>query len=224
MILVDRLAFCDKVESPDATKLPVLFAINLLKDKNGRIDLTLPVSGSLEDPQFDIMAVVGQIFGSPLKAAETSPFSLIAAGEGAGDELAYVEFQPGVATLTPDAEKKLATLVKILEDRPGLTLELAARCDAAKDTEALKKALLAQRLAAAPKDLPKEAREKLAAQPIEVGQAELDALAARRAELVKAYLSATGRLPADRVVVASSSAKAPDEPKAHLSRVDFALR
>ncbi len=223
-ILVDRLAFGDKVESPDATKLPVLFAINLLKDKNGRIDLTLPVSGSLEDPQFDIMAVVGQIFGSPLKAAETSPFSLIAAGEGAGDDLAYVEFQPGAATLTPDAEKKLATLVKILEDRPGLKLELAARCDAAKDTEALKKALLAQRLAAAPRDLPKEAREKLAAQPIEVGQAELDALAAQRAELVKAYLSATGRLPADRVVVASSSAKAPDEPKAHLSRVDFALR
>jgi hypothetical protein len=223
-ILVDQLAFGEKVESPDATKLPVLFAINLLKDKNGRINLVLPVSGSLEDPKFDVMAVISQIFGSPLKAAETSPFSLITAGAGDGDDLAFVEFEPGLATLTPKAEKKLGALVTVLEDRPGLKLEIASRAGGAKDMEALRQAALERRMASAPKDLPKEAREKLAAQPIEIGEQDFTLLAAQRAELVKGYLCASDRLPAERVVVASGPAKAAEESKAHLSRVDFALR
>jgi hypothetical protein len=222
-ILIDQLAFGEKVESPEATKLPVLFAINLLKDKNGRINLVLPVSGSLEDPKFDVMAVVSQIF-SPMKTAQTSPFSLITAGAGDGDDLAYVEFEPGLSALTPQAEKKLAALVKVLDDRPGLKLELASRIDEAKDLEALKRAALEQRMAAAPKDLSKEAREKLAAQPVEIAPQELARLAAQRAELVKGYLCATDRLPAERVVVATGPSKPAGETKAHLSRVDFALR
>lgn len=222
-ILVDQLTFGEKVESPEATKLPVLFAVNLLKDKNGRINLVLPISGSLEDPQFDVMAVMSQIF-SPMKTAETSPFALLTAGAGDGEDLAYVEFEPGAAALTPRAEAKLAALVKVLDDRPGLKLELAPRIDPAKDVEALKKAALEQRLADAPKDLPKEAREKLAAQPIEIGEQDLTALATQRAELVKAYLCAADRLPAERVVLASAPAKAGEGGKAVLSRVDFALR
>ena len=222
-ILVDQLAFGDKVESPEATKLPVLFAVNLLKDKNGRINLVLPMSGSLEDPKFDIGAVIGQMFSGPLRKAETSPFSLIAAGAG-GDDLAFVEFQPGLATLTPAAEKKLGALVTALQDRPGLKIEIASWLDKAKDVEALKAAALQSKLAAAPKDLSKEAREKLAAEPIEIGEDQLTALSAKRTELVKAYLIASGRLAAERVVVASGPAKPPQESKAQLSRVDFALR
>jgi len=57
-ILLDQLAFGDKVEGPDATTLPVLFAVNLLKDADGRIDLELPITGSLEDPQFDMGALI----------------------------------------------------------------------------------------------------------------------------------------------------------------------
>jgi len=223
-ILVDQLAFGDKVESPEATKLPVLFAINLLKDKNGRINLVLPVSGSLEDPKFDVMAVVSQIFGSPLKAAQSSPFSLITAGASDGDDLAYVAFEPGLATLTPKAEKKLASLVTVLQDRPGIKLEVAARVDDAKDLEALKQAALEKRMASAPKDLSAEAREKLAAQPVEVGAQDLVTLATQRAEIVKGFLCAADRLPAERVVLASAPAKAGDAGKAVLSRVDFALR
>ena len=60
-ILVDQLTFGDKVESPEATKLPVLFALNLLKDSKGRIDLELPIAGSLEDPKFELGALIGQV-------------------------------------------------------------------------------------------------------------------------------------------------------------------
>lgn len=227
-ILIDQLAFGDKVESPDATTLPVLFAVKLLKDKNGRIDLQLPVSGSLEDPRFEFGALIAQVVRNMFGMAATSPFTLMTASaggkEGDADDLAFVEFEPGLATLSPAGEKKLETLVKLLQDRPGLKLEIAPRIDPAKDVEALKAAALQRKLAAAPKDLPKEAREKLEKEPIEVSEAELAALSARRGEQVKSYLVASGRLAAERVAVANGPAKEKQGSKARLSRVDFALR
>jgi pyruvate/2-oxoglutarate dehydrogenase complex dihydrolipoamide dehydrogenase (E3) component len=90
--------------------------------------------------------------------------------------------------------------------------------------EALKAAALKRKLAQAPKDLSKEAREKLMKEPIEIGADELAALAAKRAEQVKTYLTASGRLPPDRVLVASGPARAQEGSKARSSRVDFALR
>ncbi len=223
-ILVDHLTFGDKVESPDATKLPVLFLVNLLKDAKGRINLELPISGSLEDPKFELGALIGQMFGGFFQKAATSPFSVLAAAAGGGDDLAFVEFEPGLAELTPAAQKKMEALVKVLQDRPGLKLEIASRIDATRDVEALKAAALKRKLAAAPKDLSKEAREKLMKEPIEIGADELGALAANRAEQVKAYLTASGRLPPDRVLVASGPASAQEASKAPSSRVDFALR
>jgi hypothetical protein len=60
-LLLDQLTFGEKVESPDATKLPVLFAVSLLKNAKGEIDLDLPVSGSLDDPQFSVFGIVVKI-------------------------------------------------------------------------------------------------------------------------------------------------------------------
>ena len=230
-LVIDHLKFGEKVESPDATTLPVLFAVKLLTDAKGRIDIQLPISGSLEDPKFTFSALIGQMFGNLFKTAESSPFSLIAAAagggrKGAGEDLAFVEFDPGHAELSPAARKKLETLVKVLQDRPGLKLEIAPRIDPARDGEALKAAALQRKLAAAPKDLSQQARERLMHEPIEVGEDALGALSAKRAEQVKAYLTARGRLPPEQVLVASGAAqaKAHEGPKVRLSRVDFALR
>jgi len=73
----EQLTLGDKVESPNATKLPVKLAIALLKDRNGEIKLDIPVSGSLDDPQFSVFRVVLQIIQNLLVKAATSPFSLL---------------------------------------------------------------------------------------------------------------------------------------------------
>jgi hypothetical protein len=43
--------------SPDALAIPVALAVALLKDRHGEINLHLPVSGSINDPQFRISPV-----------------------------------------------------------------------------------------------------------------------------------------------------------------------
>jgi uncharacterized protein involved in outer membrane biogenesis len=146
-IYLDQLTFGEKVESPTATKLPVPFVVSLLKDRNGVIDLNLPISGTIEDPQFSIWAVIGQVIGNLITKAATAPFALL--GGAGGEELAYVEFAPGTATLDADDEKKLQTLAKALADRPGLKLDVAGRVDPATDREGLKRAAVDREVKAA---------------------------------------------------------------------------
>lgn len=139
-IFIDQLTFGDRVESPTATNLPVRLAVSLLKNSRGEIDVDIPISGSLEDPQFSLGGVIFRAFVNLIVKAVTAPFSLLASAFGGGDqELGYVEFAPGSARLTPESEKRLETLVKALNDRTALKLDIEGRVDPAKDTDGLRR-------------------------------------------------------------------------------------
>ena len=142
-VVLDQLTFGDHVDSPSATKLPILLAVALLKDSNGAIHLDLPVQGSLDDPEFSVFGIVVQIIVNLITKAITAPFALIGAIAGShADELAYVEFAPGRSDLSPPAEAKLQTLAKGLADRPALRLDIAGRAVPDGDREGLKRVAL----------------------------------------------------------------------------------
>ena len=141
---LDQLTFGEHVESPTATKLPVLLAVSLLKDRNGVINLDLPIQGTLDDPKFSVWGVIVQIFVNLITKAVTAPFALLGAiaGGPAGEQLAYVEFAPGRADLSADAQTKLRTLAKALADRPGLKMDVIGRAAPDADRDGLKRATL----------------------------------------------------------------------------------
>ena len=215
-IRLDQLTFGQKVESPDATTLPVLFAVNLLKDSEGRIDLELPIKGSLDDPQFDISALIGTFVSSLLKKAITAPFSLLAAAfggdggakqgsgansagaSGASSDLAFIAFKPGTAEVDAAQRAKLERISRALKDRPALKLEMAGHVDPEADAAALR---------------------DLVAGPVD--PAGMQWLAARRAEWVRNYLTSQGGLPAERVLVAGGDA---GDVSTRVSRVEFTLK
>jgi uncharacterized protein involved in outer membrane biogenesis len=141
-VYLDQLTFGDKVDSPDATKLPVLLAVSLLKDRNGVIDVNLPISGSLDDPEFSIGGIIVRVILNLITNAVMAPFSLIASLTGGGEELGYAEFVAGSAALDAGAEEKLKKLAKALADRPGLKLDIAGRIDPAADPDGIKRASL----------------------------------------------------------------------------------
>jgi len=148
-LFVDQLTFGDKVDSPDATKLPVLLAVALLRNSRGEIDLHLPVSGSLSDPEFSVGGIIVRALINLLTKAVTAPFSLLASAfQGADDvgELSYVEFDPGAGTLSDKADKKLDALAKALADRPELKLEITGRIDPATDRDGVRHLWLQRQL------------------------------------------------------------------------------
>ena len=137
-IILNQLTFGDKVDSPDATSLPVLFAVALLKDRNGMIDVNLPISGSLKDPDFSVGGLVIKLIVNLLGKALTAPFSLFAGNE-AGD-LSQAAFAPGSAQLS--SQTQLDQVAKMLDERPGLSLTITGHADANAEKTALQAAQL----------------------------------------------------------------------------------
>lgn len=148
-VVLNQLTFGDKTNSPDATKLPVLLAVALLKDSRGNIDINLPISGSLDDPEFSVGGIVVRVLMNLVVKAVTSPFSLLASAFGGGEELSYVEFAPGSAVLTEDSLQRIETLTKALADRPALKLDISGRADPKTDTEGLRQAWVDAKIRAA---------------------------------------------------------------------------
>jgi hypothetical protein len=148
-LFLDQLTFGERVDSPDATKLPVLLAVSLLKNTRGEIDINLPISGSLDDPKFSVGGIIVQVIVNVLTKIVTSPFSLLAAAFGSDAELGFVDFGAGSVALAKDQVQRLDTLAKALNDRPGLRLDIIGRANTAADTTGLKRAQLDARLRAA---------------------------------------------------------------------------
>ncbi|HUH65772.1 MAG TPA: DUF748 domain-containing protein [Syntrophales bacterium] len=138
-IFLSQFTFGDAVESAQATKLPVTTAISLMKDSNGDINLNIPVTGSLKDPQFSVWDIITKAIGNLFEKAVTAPFALLGSLFAHGAELSYVEFDPGSSALSDAGMKKVESLVKVLKEKPDLKLDIIGHVDIEKDTEGLKK-------------------------------------------------------------------------------------
>lgn len=150
---VDQLEFADAVEAPgpEATRLPLGLATAILADREGRIDLELPITGSLDDPEFGYGRIILKTLKNVLTKVATAPFSFFAKLLGGADPeaLRQVAFAPGAVEPSPEEAAKVATLAKVLAQRPQLKLELSPGADPVLDREALARQALQRALARA---------------------------------------------------------------------------
>lgn len=147
-LILDQLTLGEKVESDSAVNLPVSLALSLLKDRNGVIDINLPIGGSLNDPEFSVGGIVLRVIVNLIQKTVTAPFSLLASLIGDSEELSWLPFDPGSHVISPAGEKKLGSLARALEERPGLSLEIAGRYDPAIDSEGLGKMTILRKIKA----------------------------------------------------------------------------
>jgi Domain of Unknown Function (DUF748) len=123
--LVDQLELGERVESPDAIHVPLKIAVALLKDRNGVIDLNLPMNGSLDDPKFRIGPILWQAFTNLLEKVATAPFALLGHLFGGGNEhMNVIEFDGGSAALEQPGQEQLASIAKAMKERPQLKLDV----------------------------------------------------------------------------------------------------
>ena len=152
-VILRQLSFGDKVEGAQAS-LPVKLAVALLADRNGVIDMDLPISGSLNDPQFSLGPVIVKAIANVIVKAVTAPFSLLAnaLGGGAADagssDLSTVSFAAGSALLAPEARARLDTVAQALLDRPALRLTVAGGASLEAERDGFKRERLGEMLRA----------------------------------------------------------------------------
>ena len=139
--VINTLKLGERVESPDAVDLPLDLAIALLEDSNGVIDLDLPISGSLDDPQFSYGKIVWKAIVNVIGKIATAPFRALGKLLGISSEkLEAIAFDPGSATLAPPEQEKLKAIADAMSKRPALALRIAPAFDAAADKAALQEA------------------------------------------------------------------------------------
>ncbi len=148
-IRIEQLEFGRKTPSKDAVSLPVKLAVALLKDRQGVIDLNIPVAGTLDDPSFKLGPIIWKVLLNILEKAVSAPFALLGSLFGGGADLQFVDFRPGSAVPDAAALSKIAAGAKALADRPQLNIDVPIGVVPALDEPALRDAAFAARVAAA---------------------------------------------------------------------------
>jgi hypothetical protein len=128
-VVLNQLMFGERVEGSLAN-LPVKLAVALLADRNGVIDINLPISGSINDPQFRLGPIIIQVIFNLIGKAITAPFALLASAFGGGPEL------------DATARERLDKVAKALVDRTGLRLTVVGRSNPEAEQAAWRRARL----------------------------------------------------------------------------------
>ena len=124
----DDAAALDKVFG-----MPINQSLVLLKDKKGRIKLDIPITGDINNPEFD---PTDAIIKATTKATTVTlitfytPYGLAFAGGNILFDLATalnfdpLVFDPGSAVLSEAHQQQLAKMAELLTERPGVHLTL----------------------------------------------------------------------------------------------------
>ena len=182
-------AFSKKLSMPLGT------AISVLKDSDDNIDLDVPISGSLSDPDFGLQSVVTLLAGKGLKQAAFSillkslqPYGTLismaasAAKDGSFIRLEPVIFAPGSAELDDYSIGYLAKMASMMAERKEMRLNIcgqAVQQDQGVIRAGLEAANKKREQPFTPEELAAEERQ------------ELVRLAQQRADRVKRQLTAT---------------------------------
>jgi hypothetical protein len=147
-IVLHDLQLGGKVKSPEAMDLPLSFAVALLKDSEGVIQMNIPVTGDLGDPHFELGGAIRSAIGDAIGNIVSAPFRFLAHLLGADEEdLQRIAYPAGRSDLKPPQRQRVGLLRKVLVKRPALSLELAGPFDPDVDGPALKRQRAVEQLA-----------------------------------------------------------------------------
>ena len=133
-VFIDQFNFGEKVDSEQATNLPVGLGVSLLKNQKGEIHIDMPIEGDLSDPDFRYGKLVWKTLGNVLLKAAASPFKLLAGLVDSEDDLSQVSFSASSVLLSDEAIQKLSSLESALIKRPDLNLDIEACFNTAFDS------------------------------------------------------------------------------------------
>lgn len=127
-VRLDQFTLGEKVDSKNATSLPLRLAVALLKDRKGQIKFKLPIEGETNSPKFSYGSAIRTALFNMIVNIAMAPFDFLADAFGVGKEVQMLEFENQTAQFKAANEAKLDTVARMLEERPELRLEILGTC------------------------------------------------------------------------------------------------
>ncbi|WP_428353542.1 DUF748 domain-containing protein [Methyloprofundus sp.] len=177
-LVIDQFELGEKVDNPDAVKLPLRLASVLLKDKDGRISINMPVKGSMDDPEFSLGGLILDVFINLLTKVAASPFTAIGSFLNSDADFSVVTFAEGNAEINAEQGKKLDELATALVQKKDLSLEVKGMAYTNQDWPAMNQAALRDKLKKIYSDELKKAGKTKRAEYIELSEDEYQRLLA----------------------------------------------
>jgi hypothetical protein len=108
---------------PEIKHVPLKLGLYLLTDKENKLKIDLPVSGSLDDPEFSYKRALLNVLGSMIVKVCTAPFRLLSAN----DEVQYIEYDMLHFDFTALEYSQIDELAATMLEKPELNLTLEQR-------------------------------------------------------------------------------------------------
>lgn len=115
--------------------IPLKAALYILKDKNDKVQIDLPISGDLDNPEFKYMKVVWKTLGNLLVKVATEPFRMAgnALGIGGNDEQ-FIAFDAMQQDITSEQYYNLEKYASAALQNNNLYLKMQQKVDEAADS------------------------------------------------------------------------------------------
>lgn len=105
--------------------LPLKFALFLLKDRHGVIDLNIPVRGDLNDPRVSIGKIVWNTFKNLIVKVAAAPFDFLAGVIGVSPkDIKSIDYAYLDTALTASRQRQLDLLLELEQKKAELEIEL----------------------------------------------------------------------------------------------------
>lgn len=178
----------------DKAGFPIQTAVGLLQDSNGRISLTFPIGGTVNEPDVDISSAISKAIGNTLKSIfpPTMIAGMLSSNEKGGNvSFESIKFEPGVTKLDDTARRYADELATLLRERPVLSLHV---CGVTNAEDFYNLTLI---------NINKPTKSQTAAEQrlklIETHKPKLEELAVERTRVVRRYLITNKGLDASKV-------------------------
>lgn len=150
-LLFEDFTLGSRDDNSNAPAVPIKLGLSLMRQPNGNISLSLPITGKLDDPDFHLsQIIVGTLVNVIVKAA-ISPFTILGSliGDLSAEEAQFVIFAPGSAELPAKNLEILTKMAAVLKDKQSITIESLGHYSMTEDAQglrnrALKKAVTEQ--------------------------------------------------------------------------------
>lgn len=112
----------DRRKDVDAQmKLPLKAALYIIKDKDDKIQLDVPIAGNIDNPEFNYMKLVWKTLGNLIVKVATSPFKALGNALGFnGEDLEFMAIDPSQFGFTSEQFYQLDQIADILQKNPTM--------------------------------------------------------------------------------------------------------